>query len=261
LVGLLRTLENNMPNIPIALQLYSVREDCAKDLPCVLKSVAAMGYTGVEFAGYHGRTAQELRMMLDDFGLQCAGTHTAFDTLLPERVSETVEFNRILGNKYLIAPSLPESHRNSKAAWLETAALFNEAAAAVKPHGMVVGYHNHHVEFQPMDGELPWDTFFGNTTEDVVMQLDTGNALHGGADPVPFLQRYPGRALTVHLKEYSATDDTVLIGDGDVRWEEVFSLCENYGGTEWYIVEQESYAFPPLDCVNICLQRLREMGK
>lgn len=250
-----------MATIPVGLQLYSVREDCARDLPGVLREVARMGYAGVEYAGYYGYSAEDLRAMLDENGLKCCGTHTALTTLLPDQLADTIAFNRTLGNKYLIVPGLPEERRNSRAAWLETAGIFNQAAQAVKSEGMVVGYHNHHIEFQPLDGELPWDTFFGNTTPDVVMQLDTGNALHGAADPVPFLQRYPGRALTVHLKEYSAVNDRALIGEGDVRWPEVFSLCENVGATEWYIVEQESYAYPPLECVEKCLQKLRAMGK
>jgi sugar phosphate isomerase/epimerase len=250
-----------MASIPIALQLYSVREDCARDLPGVLRAVAAMGYDGVEFAGYHGRSSEELRAMLDEDGLRCAGTHTPFVSLLPDQIEATIAFNHTLGNRFLIAPSLPEERRNSRDAWLQTAGLFNEAAETAAPHGMRVGYHNHWVEFTPMDGELPWDTFFGNTREDVVMQLDTGNALLGGADPVPFLQRYPGRALTVHLKEYSATNDQALIGEGDVKWDELFALCEGQGGTEWYIVEQETHVYPPLECVDRCLRKLREMGK
>lgn len=250
-----------MPSIPIGLQLYSVREDCARDLPGVLEAVANMGYAGVEFAGYYDRPADKLRRMLDANGMKCCGTHTRLETILPDAIQETIAFNAVLGNRYLIVPSIPESRRGSRDEWRAVADLFNDAADAARPHGMVVGYHNHHFEFQPLDGELPWDTFFGNTREDVVMQLDTGNALHGGADPVPFLQRYPGRALTVHLKEYSVTNDKALIGEGDVRWNEVFALCEGYGGTEWYIVEQESYAHPPLECVDLCLQRLRAMGK
>ena len=126
---------------------------------------------------------------------------------------------------------------------------------------MRTGYHNHSVEFAPMDGELPWDTFFGNTNPEVVMQLDAGNALHGDADPVPFLERYPGRAATVHLKEYSSTNPKALIGEGEVRWDDLFALCESTAGTEWYIVEQESYAFPPVECVDRCLQNLKKMGK
>ena len=126
---------------------------------------------------------------------------------------------------------------------------------------MFTGYHNHNIEFTEMDGELPWDIFFGATDERVVMQVDTGNALHGGADMVPYIERYPGRALTVHLKEYSATDDKVMIGEGDVRWDDLFRLCESVGKTEWYIVEQECYRIPPLETVDGCLKALKDMGK
>jgi len=230
-------------------------------LPGTLEAVAKMGYEGVEFAGYYGREAKELRKLCDDLGLKVIGTHTGLNTLLGDELKRTVEFNQILGNPFLIVPGLPEERRNSRAAWLETAKIFNEIAEKVKPDGMVTGYHNHAIEFSPMDGELPWDTFFGNTKPEVVMQLDTGNALHGGADPVPFLKKYPGRAATVHLKAYSSTDSKALIGEDEIKWDEIFELCESAGGTEWYIVEQESYAFPPIECVDKCLQNLKKMGK
>ena len=250
-----------MSRIPIALQLYSVRHDCERDLPGTLEAVAKMGYEGVEFAGYYGRSARELRKMLDDLGLRVAGSHVRLDTLQGDNLAETVAFNRELGNRFLIVPALGEERRNSHEAWLETARIFNQVAESLAPEGMVTGYHNHHIEFTEMGGELPWDTFFGNTRHDVVMQLDLGNALHGGGDPVPFVERYPGRALTVHLKEYSSGYGKALIGEGDVRWDEVFRLCESVGGTEWYIVEQESYAYPPLECVARCLKTLRDWGK
>src|SRR5256885_15948331 len=96
-----------MPCIPIALQLYSVRHECEKDLPGVLKAVAAMGYDGVEFAGYYGRTAEELRRLLDDNGLRCAGTHTGLNTILGDELPKTIEFNPTMGNPYLIVPRLP----------------------------------------------------------------------------------------------------------------------------------------------------------
>ncbi|MGD9519782.1 MAG: sugar phosphate isomerase/epimerase family protein [Armatimonadota bacterium] len=147
------------------------------------------------------------------------------------------------------------------AAWRRTAEVFNEISAKVRPHGFYVGYHNHHTEFQPKDGEIPWDVFFDNTVPEVVMQVDTGNMMHGNGDPVHYLRKYPGRALTVHLKEYSATNDKAVIGEGDCPWAEIFDLCETVGGTEWYIVEQESYAYPPLECVKVCLDNLRAMGK
>jgi len=250
-----------MSRIPIALQLYSVREEMSKDLPATLEAVAGMGYQGVEFAGYFGRTAEDLRALLDRCGLRCAGTHTGLDTLLPVHLAETVRFNRVLGNKFLIVPGLPKERTATRQAWLDTAALFNDLAERVAPEGMRVGYHNHFVEFQPLEGELPMDTFFGHTRQDVVMQLDLGNAIHGGGDPLSFLIKYPKRAQTIHLKEYASGYDKALIGEGDVDWQQVFGLCEAQGVTEWYIVEQESYAYPPLECVRRCLENLRAMGK
>ena len=254
-----QTRTKRRPRVQIGLQLYSVREDCKRDLPGVLAAVAKMGYKGVEFAGYYDRAAKELRKMLDDNGLVCCGTHTGLDTLLGDNLARTIEFNQTLGNKYLVAPGLPGKYRSSHQAWLDTAKLFNELAEKVKPHGMLVGYHNHSVEFTAMDGELPWDTFYGNTKKGVIMQLDVGNAIHGGVDPLPYLYRYPGRAITVHVKEYSKTNKKALIGEGDVSWKAFFALCRAVGGTEWYIVEQESYAYPPLECVERCLKNLRKM--
>lgn len=245
--------------IRIGLQLYSVRQDCARDLPGTLARVAEMGYEGVEFAGYYGRSAEELRKMLDERGLKCCGTHTALNTLLGDALEPTIAFNRTLGNRYLVVPSLPKERTASKEAWLETARLFNELAEKVKPYGMQVGYHNHAIEFRPLEGEVPWDLFFSHTKPEVFMQLDTGNARHGGADPVAILKRYPGRALTLHLKAYSSTNPKALLGEDELDWKTILHLCATVGGTEWFIVEQESYPYPPLECVERCLKNLKRL--
>jgi len=248
----------------IALQLYSVREDCRKDFKDVLEKVAEMGYEGVEFAGFYGWSADKLRDLLDDLGLKVAGAHISIDTLLGENFNKNVEFHRVLGNKYLIVPGLPEDWRNSRDSWLKTAKIFNELAEKLKTYGIRIGYHNHTVEFQRFNGETGWDLFFRNTVSEVIMQLDTGNAMHGGLsnnDIIDILRRYPGRAITIHLKEYSSKDKNALIGDGEVDWKNILKLCEKVGETEWYIVEQESYKYPPLKCVEICLKNLLEILK
>ena len=245
---------------PIGLQLYSVREECKRDLPGTIEAVAKMGYKGVEFAGYYNYTARQLRKMLDDNGLKCCGTHTGMDTLLGDELPKTIEFNKTIGNKYLVVPGLPGKYRESHQAWLDTAKLFNELAEKVKPHGMLVGYHNHSVEFQAMDGELPWDTFYGNTKKEVIMQLDVGNAMHGGVDPLPYIYKYEGRAITVHIKEFSKTDPNAFVGEGDVNWKAFFALCHAVGSTEWFIVEYERRGAPPLESVEKCLKNLRKLG-
>lgn len=248
-----------MGKLPIALQLYSVRDEAAKNLPGVLQQVASFGYDGVEFAGYYDHSATDIRKMLDDNGLKCAGGHLGLDTLTGDNLEKTIEFQQILGNKFLIVPWVPA---HTKEEWLSIAEELNAISDKLALLGLRTGYHNHHTEFLPVEGgELPWDIFFGNTKPAVIMQFDVGNALHGGGHAAPFLAKYPGRATTVHVKEYSSTDEFALVGEGEVNWAEIFNLCETIGGTEWYIVEQERYAYPSLECADRCLKNLRAMGK
>jgi len=250
-----------MPRIPIGLQLYSVRNDCAKDLPAVLAAVAAMGYQGVEFAGYHGRGAAELRGLLDDNGLKCCGTHLAIDALTGDELSRTVEFNRLLGNEFLIVASLPDGMLSDRQRCLETARTFNEISREVEAAGMRVGYHNHASDLRTLDGETAWDVFFANTRSEVVMQVDTANMIAGGGDPVQCLREYPGRAATMHLKEHSKTDPAAVLGEGDVDWQGLFEVVGAQGATEWFIVEHEGDAIPPLVAVERCLINLKRMRK
>ncbi len=245
--------------IPVGLQLYSVRTECEKDLAAAIAAVAKMGYQGVEFAGFYDHSAEQVRKMLDDSGIKCCGSHTALDLMLGDNLAKTIEYNKVIGNKYLIVPWLDEDMRNSQEAWLKTAALFNELNEKVKPHGMKLGYHNHGFEFEMMDGQIPWDIFFGNVSEDIIMQVDIGNAMSTGGDPIAALKKFPGRATTIHLKEFSATNPKAIIGEGDVPWAEVFSICETTGGTEWYIIEEEKDVYPPLECVDLCLKNLKKL--
>ena len=247
--------------IPIGLQLYSVREQCAQNLDGTVTAVAKMGYKGVEFAGYYGRDAMTLLKLLVELGLKCCGTHIGLDTLMGDNFAKTIEFNQTLGNKFLIVPGLDSKYTKSRAGWQEVAGIFNDLAEKVKPHGMRVGYHNHTIEFQALDGELPWDTFFGGTKKAVVMQFDTGNAMHGGGDATVYLKKYPGRATTVHVKPFSKAKPNALMGDDELPWKEIFRLCETGGGTEWYIIEYESDAYAPLVSVEKSLEVMRKWGK
>ena len=242
--------------IPVGLQLYSVRNQCAQDLPGVLAAVAKFGFKGVEFAGYHGRSAKELRKLTDDNGLVVCGTHTPYESVLDNKLKETVEFNRILGNHFLIVPWMVGT---SKQAWLGHAKLFNEIAEKVKADGMQVGYHAHAHDFKTFDGETAWDLFFGATRSDVIMQLDTANCCQGGADPVTVLKKYPGRARSIHLKASGGSPEAVF-GEDVVNWPAIFAWCESQGGTQWYVVEHES-GKDPLDTVRRSFEALRKMGK
>jgi len=174
--------------IPIGLELYSVRHDLAEDVAGTLKAVAEMGYEGVEFAGSPQHSAQELRTILDDVGLVCCGWHTPFNLVQDDTLEDTIEFNRIVGNQYIIIPGLPGNLTQTRDDWRKVADFFNQLVEKLAPHDMLTGYHNHSAEFKLVDGEMPWDTLFSNTGSGVVMQLDTGNAIHGGADILGYPQ-------------------------------------------------------------------------
>lgn len=234
-------------------------QDCEKDLPAVLQAVAKIGYKGVEFAGYYGRDAAQLRKLLDDNGLKCCGTHIGLDTLQGDKLSKTVEFNKTLGNPFLIVSWMPTP--TTLAAAIQVAKDFNALAAKVKPEGMRVGYHAHGGDFHKIEGQTFWDIFFSNTDPQVVMQLDVGNCIDGGGDPYAILKKFPGRAATIHIKEHGGKPGAA-IGDGKVKWDQIFRLCEKPGGTQWYIVEQEGYgSTTPLQSVEKCFENLRNMGK
>lgn len=245
-----------MKKIPIGLQLYSVRNECKADFPGTIAAVAKIGYKGVEFAGYWGRSAKEVRQMIDDHGLVTCGTHTQFADLQPEKIDATIEFNQIIGNKFIICPYMTGKTREE---WLSRAKLFNDLADKLKPLGMWTGYHAHKQDFSLIGGESAWDIFFGNTKPDVIMQLDTSNCREGGADPVAVLEKYPGRTRTIHMKPNGGGSEAV-IGEDKIDWEGVFKHCETKGNTDWYVVEHET-SKQPLDTVKRMFEAFRVRGK
>ena len=104
-----------MTRIPVAVQLYSVREDAAKDLAGVLKAIAKMGYDGVEFAGFYGHDAKSVRAMLDEYGLKAEGAHVGINTLMGDELQRSIEFHATIGNSFLIVPGLDHSYTDSRA--------------------------------------------------------------------------------------------------------------------------------------------------
>jgi len=253
------TQKTQTKSIPLGVQLYSVRTECQKDFPKTLEAIAQIGYDGVEFAGYYDYEAKEIKQLLDDNALKCCGSHTQLDELSEDNFEATMEFNQTIGNSYVIVPWLPEEKRQSVDDWKKLAEFFTEFAEKVKPYGMRIGYHNHGFEFQSMDGQIPWDIFAVSTQNDVILQLDTGNCAHGGGDAYATLKRYPGRAVTIHLKEYSENNPDAILGEGDLPWQDIFTFCETEGGTEWYIIEEEKEIYPPIETIQKCYENFKAL--
>ncbi|MFO1476762.1 MAG: sugar phosphate isomerase/epimerase [Verrucomicrobiota bacterium] len=248
-------------SVPIGVQLYPVRNLCAKDLPGTFASLSKMGYKAVEFADYFDRTAPQLRKCLDDAGLKCCGNHLYLDDVQGDAFARTVEFNQVLGNSTIVIRWLPEKYIGTLQSWQRTAALCNEAAEKLKPLGMRLAYHNHGFEFKPLPtGEIPFELFFRAAPE-VAIQLDTGNAREAGGDPVKLLREFPGRVASLHVKPWSAKKPNALIGDDELDWKEIFQICESNDKLDWYIVEYEKDLYPPLEADQKTLEVFRKWGK
>ena len=187
----------------------------------MLAHVAEMGYEGVEFAGYYSWPAEKIRKVLDQNKLQCCGTHTGLPTLTGDQLAKTIEFNKILGNKNLISPS--GMRTNSQETCIQFAKQMSEIAAKAKEQGMRVGYHNHAGEFDAKGGFIPWEVFASNSSKDVILQVDIGHVARSGADPAKYMVKFPGRLITVHVKDFAkGKSEDPVIGEGDVDWPAMF---------------------------------------
>jgi sugar phosphate isomerase/epimerase len=253
---------NTAAKIPIGLELWSVRHQCEQDLPVVLQAVGRMGYGAVELAhSYYGYEAPAWRKLLDENGLKSCGMHMGLQMLEGDAFDKTVEIHKVIGTPYLIIASLPKKRLVSVPAIVETAQQFNGLAERLEPHGMKIGYHCHGGDFAKVEGRTAWEIFGENTKPDVLLQLDVGNCLGGGGDPIAMLKKFPGRSVSLHLKDHGGKPGAVF-GEGEVNWTEVFRLSETIGGTKQYIIEEEGRKGPEaLEAVRRALENFRKMGK
>lgn len=228
-----------------------------------LDEVAEIGYAGVEFAGFFGHSAAQLKSMLDERGLRCAGTHTPLSAFIGDALAQTIDDHGVLGAPFAIVPWLPPERRDTHAACLTTATELTQVADRLRGTGLQTGFHCHDTDMAPLEqGVSAWDLIAQNTPMDCLMQYDTGNAASCGADPVQPILNYPGRSLSVHLKEFSPTGGPAVTATGVVPWAEVFSACETVGGTRWYVVEGEVYGeLTPMQLARDCFEALRLLGR
>ncbi len=251
----------SLKKIPIGLQLWSLRDDCAKDLPDTLRYVKEIGYDGVELAGTHNRSGAEWARMLKDLGLLPLGAHVGLASFSPENLPATLELYGAIGCRRLTVPALPKELQADIAGFERAADLINAAVAPCRAAGFELGYHNHAFEFQPIGGQVPYDALVARFRPEVKLQFDLGWVHFAGADAIALLKKYPDRSPLVHVKAWSAKNETAVLGEDDVDWPKVLDVCVKTGGTEAFIVEHERYANPPRVCVKQCLDYLRGIGR
>ena len=246
----------------IGLQLYTVREDCAKDFSGTVRKVAELGYEGVELAGDGGLSARELKSLFTDCGLKVAGSHSPIEEIR-NRLERVIEFNREVGNRRIVCPYLPTSFQErGRAGYLEAACMLYGAAQRLREVGMTLSYHNHSFEFV-RDGEAYLlDTLLEQTAgAGVLAEIDTYWIQHGGESPVGYIRKYSGRIELLHIKDMASGPDRAFaeIGSGILDWNSIFTAAEE-AGVAWYIVEQDVCPGPPLESAKRSLDYLEARG-
>jgi sugar phosphate isomerase/epimerase len=249
-------------SIPVGLELYSVRDELKKDPEGTVRAVAQMGYQGVEFYApyfeWSESQTKQMRKLLDDLGIRCFSTHNDSSYFGPEKISRARDMNLILGSKYVVmASSDPKPGLDG---WKTIADALNVAADQLESSGLKAGYHNHQLEFTPVENQRPIEMLAKNTKPSVMLQLDVGTCLEAGSDPVAWIRANPGRIRSLHLKDWSpepAKGYTVLFGEGAAPWKSIFEAAESAGGVEYYFIEQEGSRFNEIETARRCLQSFR----
>lgn len=251
-----------MATEPIALQLYTVRSLAQDDFLGTLRKLADVGFTAVEFAGYWGIPAADLRRELDGMGLKAAGAHVGYK-LWDENLEGTIQDLLTLGLEYATIPWLEPAMRPTTAAQVDAlATTFGRWQEAAKAAGIRLGYHNHDFEFNVVDGQTIYDRLAGATNLD--LQLDVYWAKFIGFDAVPLIQKYSGRMPQMHVKD-AAKDGSgrdAVFGEGAVDWDHVLPAA-HAAGTKWYILEQDTPDDPIANCATGLVNlraKLKELG-
>ena len=250
--------------IPVGLELYSVRDELAKDLMGTVRAVGKMGYQVVEFySPYYDWTpdyAKEVRKLLDDLGVRCPSTHNGTKSFTPEGIQKAIDLNQILGARYIVMAS--PGRITGMDSWKGVADQLTRASEKLKPLGMAAGYHNHKPEFVAVEGKRPIDILALGTPADVMLQLDVGTCVDAAADPVAYIQANPGRIRSIHCKDFAAGEGKgykVLFGEGDAPWTKIFAAAESVGGVEYYLIEQEGSRYGSIETAERCLAAWKKM--
>lgn len=248
--------------VPVGLELYSVRDQLAKDLDGTVRAVAKMGYQDVEFyAPYYDWTPEktkEVRKLLDALNITCWSTHNGEKSFSADGIQKAIDLNSILGAKYVVWASAGDP--KTLDGWRGVAETLTKASETMHSANLRVGYHNHELEFKPLEGKRPIEVIAANTPKSVMLQLDVGTCVEVGSDPVAWINANPGRINSIHCKDWSPTDGyKVLFGDGKAPWKKIFKAAEKSGGIEFYLIEQEGSALPPLETVDKCLANFKRI--
>jgi sugar phosphate isomerase/epimerase len=246
--------------VKVALQLNSFRGVEKKDILVNMEKLAAMGYDGVEFCGFFGYSAKEVKNALTATGLRCSGSHASLNDL-QENSEKIIEFNAEIGAPCVVCPRVPEEMSSSADAYKKTAEAFNAIGEKCRRGGLKFAFHHHGVELEQWGGESGLDILCRHTRPDLFyLQVEIYWLACGGFNPADFINKYKGRCLNLHLSDVKSIESRTFteIGKGVVDMKAIVAACKK-NDIEWLNVEQEYYEIPELQSFQESLKYLRSI--
>lgn len=270
-----------MKDFPIAIQLYSVRDDMEKDFEGTLKAVKALGYDGVEFAGLFGKPAAEIKALCAKYDLIPVSAHVPFVDMMED--PDLLKVYAEIGCEFVVIPYLTEEYRPGQPKFAEVIEGAKMLGQKARDLGMKLCYHNHDFEFLKVDGEYALDILYKEVSADLLQtELDTCWVNVGGENPSNYIRKYAGRCEIVHLKDFTGgkTENMyALIGidekeekdtKGKFEFRPVGSGVQDFpailaaakeSGAKWVVVEQDmpSLGKTPLECAEMSITYLKSL--
>jgi len=272
-----------MEKRPVAYQIYSAREEAAQDLNAVLATLKGLGYDGVEFAGFYGHTAEEVKAMLDANGLVAISSHVPFVQIEADMFG-VIAYHQAIGCKYIAVPYLDDKTRPGAPGFAHAIAVIDKFGRLLKEAGMTLLYHNHDFEFVTMSGMYGLDFLYEAIPADYLQtELDICWVKYAGENPADYIRKYAGRCPIVHLKDFVGRKEDgstpyALIGldENEKKDTQAFEFrpvgygCQNVeevlnagieSGAQWFIVEQDqSVGRTPLEAAEMSIGTLKKLG-
>lgn len=260
--------------LPLGLQLYSVRDLLPKDYDGTLQKLGALGYREAEAAGFFDHSASEVKQAMFRAGLNCVGAHYSLEKLRLQ-LDEIMQFGNDLGLEFIIcaAPMAKNAPAGSRAPltledWRWNAEQFNRIGERMHAAGLGFGYHNHMHEFRPENGVLPYDEILRLTDPAyVTMELDCGWMVLGGQSPAEYLRRYPERYGMLHVKDFkivgtvnpAAPPPSTELGRGSIDYRPIFDAAKRTR-VKHVFVEQEEFDMAPMEALKMDAEYMRALN-
>ena len=244
----------------LGVQLYTVRNEMSTDFEGSLQKIAAIGYKQVEFAGYFNRTPQQVREILNRYGLESPSVHVPLYEI-QTKLDKAIEAAKIIGHNLIVCPWLDPNNRKSMDDYKRHAATFNKAAESCRKAGIEFAYHNHDFEFIPFNGKLPFDLLLAETDKNLVkIELDLYWIIKAKKSPIDYMKNNPGRFIAFHVKDMDSTPrgSFTEVGRGVINFKELFAGSKK-AGVKYFIVEQDETPGSPFDSIKTSFDYLKKL--